>query len=74
MIWSRGTVLSRQIEIDRAKIEEAIWVSWTESRTESMSAFAGYRPIIKPARTGDFCPAYRGPESPKGLVRDLSTA
>ncbi|MEY8802536.1 NAD(+) diphosphatase [Leisingera sp. XS_AS12] len=48
MFGCAGTALSRDITIDPAEIEDALWVS----RQEMMAAFAGEHPLIKPARKG----------------------
>lgn len=48
MIGCRGTALSREITIDPAEIEDAMWVT----RSEMLSAFAGEHPVLKPARRG----------------------
>ena len=48
MFGCRGRALNREIRIDPAEIEDAIWVS----REEMMAAFAGTHPVLKPARKG----------------------
>ncbi|WP_243611348.1 NAD(+) diphosphatase [Shimia aestuarii] len=48
MFGCRGEALGREITIDPAEIEDAIWVS----REEMMAAFAGQHPVLKPARKG----------------------
>ena len=48
MFGARGEALTREITIDPAEIEDAIWVP----RSEMMEAFAGRHPVLKPARKG----------------------
>ncbi|TNF58753.1 MAG: NAD(+) diphosphatase [Rhodobacteraceae bacterium] len=48
MFGCRGEALSREIRIDPAEIEDAMWVS----RSDMMEAFAGRHPVLKPARKG----------------------
>ena len=48
MFGCAGQALSRDISIDPAEIEDALWVS----RQDMMAAFAGEHPQIKPARKG----------------------
>lgn len=48
MFGCAGEALSRDITIDPAEIEDALWVS----RQEMMTAFAGEHPLLKPARKG----------------------
>ncbi|MBR9844088.1 MAG: NAD(+) diphosphatase [Rhodobacteraceae bacterium] len=48
MFGCRGEALGREIKVDPAEIEDAIWVS----REEMMAAFAGAHPVLKPARKG----------------------
>ncbi|KIC21578.1 NAD(+) diphosphatase [Leisingera sp. ANG-Vp] len=48
MFGCAGDALSREITIDPAEIEDALWVS----RQEMMEVFAGGHPVLKPARKG----------------------
>lgn len=48
MFGCAGEALSREITIDPAEIEDALWVS----RQEMMTVFAGEHPVLKPAREG----------------------
>ncbi|MBY6067693.1 NAD(+) diphosphatase [Leisingera aquaemixtae] len=48
MFGCAGEALSREITIDPAEIEDALWVS----RQEMMTVFAGEHPVLKPARKG----------------------
>ncbi|WP_102225950.1 NAD(+) diphosphatase [Acidimangrovimonas sediminis] len=48
MIGCRGEALSREITIDPAEIEDALWLP----REEALQAMAGLHPRIKPARKG----------------------
>lgn len=48
MIGCHGEALNREIKIDPAEIEDAIWVT----REDMMAVFAGEHPTIKPARKG----------------------
>jgi NAD+ diphosphatase len=48
MFGCSGEALSRDIKIDPAEIEDAMWVT----RSEMMAAFAGEHPVLKPARKG----------------------
>ncbi len=48
MIGCRGTALSREITIDPAEIEDAVWAT----REEVMDAFGGRHAFLAPARQG----------------------
>ncbi|MEX0349411.1 MAG: NAD(+) diphosphatase [Paracoccaceae bacterium] len=48
MVGCAGEALSREIAIDPAEIEDALWVT----RSEMLQIFAGESPEIKPARAG----------------------
>lgn len=48
MLGCRGEALGRDITIDPAEIEDALWVT----REEMLQIFAGRHPLIKPAREG----------------------
>lgn len=48
MIGCRGDALGREITLDPAELEEALWAT----REEILQAFAGNHPVIRPARKG----------------------
>ncbi|WP_071673813.1 NAD(+) diphosphatase [Nioella nitratireducens] len=48
MMGCRGEALSRDITLDPAELEDALWIS----REDLTSAFAGLHPTLKPARKG----------------------
>ena len=48
MLGCRGTALSREIKLDPAELEDAIWVS----RERLLAAHAGSEPELRPARHG----------------------
>lgn len=48
MLGCHGEALGRDITVDPAEIEDAMWVT----REEMLQIFAGHHPLIKPAREG----------------------
>ena len=48
MIGCRGEALGRDLKLDPAEIEDALWVS----RERAMAALAGLDPVIRPSRRG----------------------
>lgn len=48
MIGTKGEALSDEITLDTHELEDALWLT----REETMQAFAGHHPRVKPARAG----------------------